>query len=446
MSGPDRDLGRRFLHLALLNLLANLAVPLAGLVDTAMLGHLDEIRFLAGAALAGALFDFLYWSFGFLRMATTGTTAMAEGRGDGEAVDRILQRSLALGLGLAAMVLVLQRPLETAGFQFLAGAPEVEAAGREYFRARIWGAPAVLANLVFLGWFLGRGESGVALRMTLAAALGNIGLDYLFILKLGLAAWGAGAATALSQYLMLGVALLAWRHRRGPTPWNWRRILQPEALMRLLRLQGDLFLRTLCLVGAMALFTNGSAALGTLVLAANSLLLRLLTASAYFIDGIAYATETLAGQLHGAGRRQALRWLLRRSLLYAQGLAGLFALALLTAPDTLLGLLTTHGNVVQQAQALAPWLAVTLLLGASAYILDGYFLGLAAGPTLRRAMLQATLGVYLPALGIALFWSNAHLLWLAMAIFTAARTVLLARQVPASLPTSSPPSTGGAIP
>jgi MATE family multidrug resistance protein len=434
----DRNLGRRFLHLALLNLLANLAVPLAGLVDTAMLGHLDAIRFLAGAALAGALFDFLYWSFGFLRMATTGTTAMAMGRGDDKAVDRILERSLALALGLAALVLLLQNPLENLGFRFLAGGPEVEMAGREYFRARIWGAPAVLANLVFLGWFLGRGESGVALRMTLAAALGNIALDYVFILELGLAARGAGAATALSQYLMLAVALAAWRGRRGPTPWDWRRILQPEALLRMLRLQGDLFLRTLCLVGAMALFTNGSAALGTLVLAANSLLLRLLTASAYFIDGIAYATETLAGQLHGAGRAEDLRWLLRRSLLYAQGIACLFALALFGVPDALLGLLTSHGDVIARAVALSPWLVATLLLGASAYIFDGYFLGLAAGPTLRRAMLQATLGVYLPLLGIALFYSNAHLLWLAMAVFTAARSLLLARQVPASMPGAPP--------
>jgi len=422
-------LGRRFLHLTGINILANLTVPLAGLVDVAMLGHLDEIRYLAGVALGGALFDFLFWSLAILRMGTTGITAQALGRGDRGEVERILQRSLLLALGLAVLLLLLKRPLEELGFTFLGGALEVEEAGREYFRARIWGAPAVLANLVFLGWFLGREESAVVLRMTLAASLGNLALDYLFIVHLDLAARGAGMATALSQYLMLGVAIAAYRSRSRRVAWNWRQTLDPVPLKGMLRLQANLLIRTLCLVSTFAIFTNASALLGTTILATNTLLLRLLTFSAFFVDGASFAIEVLAGQLHGSGQRQELRRLLLFALAFGQGAAVLFALFLVSAPRALLGLLTSHTPVIEWGLALIPWLVATVLLGASAYILDGYFLGLAAGRTLKRAMVASVLGVFAPLVTLAVVLEDPHLLWFALAAFTLARTLLLGRQV-----------------
>lgn len=426
---PDTNLRRRFLHLTGLNILANITVPLASLVDAAMLGHLEEIRFLAGVALGGALFDFLFWSLAILRMGTTGITAQALGRDDRGEMERILARGLVIACALGALLLLVQRPLEGLGFAFLGGTPEVEAAGREYFRARIWGAPAVLVNLVFLGWFFGREESAVALRMTLVASVGNIVLDYVLILELGLAARGAGWATALSQYLMLAVAMVAWRARSRRIPWDWRQILHLERLREMLRLQTDLLIRTLCLVSTFALFTNASALLGTTTLATNTLLLRLLTFSAFFVDGVAYAIEALAGQLHGAGQRRELRRLLLFALAFGQGAAVFFALLVVVAPRRLLSFLTSHTVVVEEGLEFVPWLVATLLLGASAYVLDGYFLGLAAGRTLRRAMLISTLVVFAPLLAMAVVYEGTHLLWFTMAAFTLARGVLLGWQV-----------------
>ena len=305
---------QRFFRLTILNVLSNVTVPLAGLVDTAMLGHLPDIRFLAGVALAGVIFDFVYWGFGFLRMGTTGTTAQAVGRGDLAGMHRVFQRSMVLALAGAALLVIFRDALGDLSFYLLAGEPGVEAAGRDYYDARIWGAPAVLANFVLLGWFLGREESSFALAMTAVANLSNIVLNYVFIMRLGLAAQGAGLATMLSQYLSLAVALAFYLRRRHGADWRWRQIFDRRQLAGLLRLHADILIRSLCIVTAFSLFINFSALLGTAVLIANTLLLRIFMVVTHAVDGIAFSTESLAGILYGERRRHELRRLLNLAL------------------------------------------------------------------------------------------------------------------------------------
>ena len=457
MASSDLDLRRRFFTLTGINILSNLTVPMAGLVDTALLGHLPDIRFLAGVALASLIFDFVYWSFGFLRMGTTGTTAQAVGRveaeergarqggGRGEGrlaagmgeVYRVLYRSLLMAAVLGGALLILQWPLGELGFALLSGEGPVEAAGRDYFYARIWGAPATLANFALLGWFLGREESGRALIMSSVANFTNVALNAWFILGLGLAAQGAGLATMASQYaqLAVGVWLLTRAARKdrgavdrgsadrndaaGPTrflpPPGWSRgeILDRERIVSLVKLNTDILVRTLCLTGAFALFTNFSSLLGTTVLAANAILIRLFYLAAYSIDGAAFATESLAGIFRGAGESAALRRLTRLAMVTGVGFAGLFLAVFFLVPDPILALLTNHHDVAARALAAAPWLVPVLLAGAAAFVYDGLFLGLTAGRALRNAMLLSTFAVFLPAALAALWLKSNPLLWLA---------------------------------
>lgn len=421
---PGEGLARRFARLTFFNILANLTVPLAGLVDAAILGHLDQIKFLAGVALGSIVFDYVFWSFGFLRMATTGMTAQSFGRGDLEAAERVLRRALLLAATAGVAIVLLRQPLADLALGLLSGSPETEAAAREYYNARVWGAPAALLNLCFLGWFLGREESRVALCMTAAANFTNIALDYLFILEFGWAAEGAGWATATSQYVQLAVALVFFLRRRTGAGWDWRRLLDRDKLAMMFRLQRDIFIRTLLLVSAVALFTDGSARLGTDVLAANTLLLRLFTVASFAIDGVAYAVESLAGVLFGADERTLLRRLVRWAMLVAVGFALLFVSPLLAAPAWTLGFLTSHEEIVRLGAAFAWWLLPVLVIGAVAFVYDGLFLGLTAGRTLRNAMLLSA-GFYLPLALWAVHVGSPHLLWASFGLFMLARTVTL---------------------
>lgn len=417
----NSSLEARFFRLTVLNILSNLTVPLVGLVDTAMLGHLADIRFLAGVALAGILFEYVYWTFGFLRMGTTGTTAQAIGRGDRHAAFLVLYRTVFAAGAIALGLLLFQTLLREIGFGFLSGEPGVENAGRAYFNARIWGAPAALINFAFLGWYLGREESHNALLMTVVANLSNILFNYVFIIRLQMAALGAGLASMVSQYLMLLTALAILSRQQPIAAWRWREVLDRGEIGALFRLNTDILIRTLGLITAFAVFINFSSLLGTAVLAANTILFRLQTVAAYLIDGAAFAAESLAGIFRGERNLPALRRLSRLSLLAGEGFAVAFLALFLLSPGTWYGLLTSHEEVISIAASYGLWLLPVLAFGALAYMYDGLFLGLTAGRTLRNSMFVSTLAVFLPAAAFALHLDSNHLLWTSMLLFMIAR-------------------------
>ncbi len=423
-----------FLRLATANIISNLMVPLAGLIDTAFLGHLADIRYLAGVALATVIFNVVYWSFGFLRMGTTGMTAQARGRQDPEELWLILLRGGMIALAFGGLILVLQVPIRDMGFALLNAEPEVKAAGYDFFNGRIWGAPAVLLNLVLMGWFLGREKGRWVIWLSLVGNGSNVGLDYLFIRQFGWASAGAGWATALSQYLMMTAGLLLILREGGlrplgavvPKVWN------PAALKGVFLLNRDIVIRTFALILSFALFTNFSSAMGTPTLAANTLLLQVVTLSAYFIDGIAFATESFAGRFYGSGDHHQLRRLLWIGGGTSVALGLSFALSFVLLPQVLFGLLTSHGAVIEQVQRYVGWLVPVLGIGAIAYMLDGYFLGLTAGRVLRNATVLAAGVGFLPLALVAQSMGSPHMLWLALAGLMTARSATLVWALKAS--------------
>ena len=405
--------------------MATVSVPLAGLVDTAILGHLEDIRFLAGVALGSIVFDYVYWTFGFLRMGTTGTTAQAMGGGDIKAVYLTLYRGLFLALSIGTALVVLQVPIRIGGFAVLSGAEGVEAAGVAYFNARVWGAPATLCSFVLNGWFLGREESGRVLLITVGANVSNIILDYVFVLGFGLAAFGAGLATMISQYLAVVIGLILFWKSRESRPWLWGEILDRHGLTSLMRLNRDILFRTLGLITALSLFTNLSSVLGTTVLAANAILLRVQYLASHFIDGAAFATESLAGTFRGQGDPKGLLKLLRLSLVVGFACALGFAVLVVIAPGFLYPLLTSHQEVVEVATRFGYWLIPVLLFGSAAYIYDGFFLGLTAGRVLRNSMLFSTILIFGSVAWVAVARGDNHILWLAMTLWMVSRAATL---------------------
>jgi multidrug resistance protein, MATE family len=429
------DILRRFFQLALINILANLLVPIAGLIDIAFLGHLSEIRHLAGVALATVLFDYLYWTFGFLRMGTTGMTAQAMGHQDSDGALLVGLRNGAIALALGITLVLLQTPIRLAGFALLNTTPEVKAAGQAFYNALIWGAPATLLNFVVLGWFLGRSQSKYVLLLSAVNNLTNVGLDYLFIVRWGWESGGAGAATALSQCAMLlvGLGLVAQEVNWAQLHRVSKHLLDATALKATVTLNGELVIRTLALISTFAVFTNLSSNFGTQVLSMNAILLRIVTLAAYFIDGLAYATESLTGLLIAQKNLTQLALLLRVGILTSLGLGLLISLAFTLAPMPLFQLLTNHREILDRIGNYTPWLVPILGFGSIAFLLDGYFLGLTAGRLLRRSVIIGAVGGFLPMAIAAAQFRNAHLLWLGLSLFMAFRAIALGIEIPKTL-------------
>ncbi len=426
----------RFYQLAVVSAFSNMMVPLAGIFDTAFLGHLEDIRYLAGVILGSILFDYLYRVLKFLRNSTNAITAQAVGQEEQTEVVLALLRSGLIAVTIATTILLLQYPIEHFGFALLSGSPDIESAGLEYFNARIWGAPAVLLNFVFIGWFLGREMNGAVLFISLMGNGSNVLLDYLMIQQWGWASTGAGLATALSQYLALLVALIytALSVERSAFIQALQSFWDGAALKATVALKGNILVRFVALISAYALFTNFSAALGTTVLAQNGLLLQIALLSQFTVNGIGMTTQTLVGNAKGQGDTGQMLPILMVAIANAVLLALVFALSCVFFPQTIFGLFTSHAEVSQAMQGFTTWLVPLLSLTAIAFMLEGFFIGLKAGTVLRNAALTAFGVVFLPVAIAGWSLQSNHLLWGALCCYMVTLSFSLLSQLLKRLP------------
>ncbi|MTJ16935.1 MULTISPECIES: guanitoxin biosynthesis MATE family efflux transporter GntT [unclassified Dolichospermum] len=422
----------RFYRLASISVLANMMVPLAGLVDIAFLGHLTDIRHLAGVILATILFDYLYRVLKFMRSSTNAITAQAVGKNDDKAVVLAGLRSGLIALLVGLIIVLLQYPLQKIGFFILSGSSDIESAGVDYFYARIWGAPAVLLNFVLFGWFLGREMNWVMLLMSIVGNGSNVLLDYLMISKWGWASVGAGLATALSQYLALIVGLI-WMFFTIPwqaVPAAIQELFDWVALKETFALKGNILIRFLVLVSVYSIFTNLSATMGTTVLAQNGLLLQIALLSQFTIQGVGVTMQTLTANFKSKDNTQQIIPLLIVSLVTSVVIALGFAGTSIFFPDQVFGLLTNHTEVNQEINQYTIWLLPILVITAITLMLEGYFIGLKEGATLRNTVLLSFVVGFIPLLIAAWYFHNNHLLWSTLLSYMTSNMILLGVSVP----------------
>ncbi|MGK7956418.1 MAG: guanitoxin biosynthesis MATE family efflux transporter GntT [Crocosphaera sp.] len=422
----------RFYRLASVSVLSNMMVPLAGLCDTAFLGHLEDIRYLAGVILGSILFDYLYRVLKFIRSGTNAITAQAVGRDDEEGILLAILRSGLIALIVALIILILQYPIEKIGFTLLSGSPDIELSGIEYFRARIWGAPAVLLNFVFIGWFLGREMKTAIFLLSFVGNFSNVGLDYLMIYRWGWGSLGAGLATAISQYLALFIAIIfmIFSVKWYSISKLLKKILDIEEFKSIIALKGNILIRFLGLISTYSIFTNLSALLGTDILAANGLLLQIALLSQFTVQGIGMTLQTLTGNFKGKGTIEKIIPLLVVSILNSLVIASSFATIPFIFPETIFNLLTDHQEVSQTAIQYSLWLLPLLCLTATAFMLEGYFIGLKEGTTLRNGVLTAFFLGFFPLASLSYFWQNNHLLWSALTAYMGTLMITLFLQLP----------------
>ncbi|HWT37475.1 MAG TPA: MATE family efflux transporter, partial [Paraburkholderia sp.] len=389
---------RRVLTLAFPIVLANLTQPILGAVDTAVAGHLESASYLGGVALGGLFFSFVFWGFGFLRMGTTGLVAQSFGADDQAGLRMNVVRAMLLAFAIGAAVLALQVPLIDFAVRTIGGSDDVQHHARAYCHARIWAAPLALGNYVVLGWLLGTQRVRLALATQVFINTANIVavLLYVYAFDWGVAGIGAATATADALGFVFG-AMLLWRMRpRGLPALERAALFDSTALRRMVTINRDIFVRTMCLLGAFGWFAHLGAKQGDATLAANALLLNFQTFMGYGLDGFAHAAEALVGAAIGARNRDAFRQAVKVTLLWSTLGALAFSLVYWMAGTWIIERLTDQAAVRAMAEAFLPWTALSPIVSVWGFLLDGVFIGATRTRDLMTSMVMS-LGVFLAA-------------------------------------------------
>lgn len=421
------NLNRAIVKLAIPNIISNITVPLLGLVDMALMGRAGAAVYIGAVGLGGTIFSVLYAFFSFLRAGTTGFTAQAYGAGDGTEVSYAFYRSIAIALMATVLVLSLQVPIERVSMRLLNGSPELLALTADYFRVRIWAAPAVLCLYAFNGWYIGMQNTVIPMAIAILINAVNIGLSIVFVQGMQMGVRGVALGTVVAQYcgLLLAIAFMVWKYRHRLLSLRLAVLLQADKLRRFFRVNSDFLIRSLLLILSIAFFTNQSARLGDNILAVNMLLMQLFYIFSYFTDGFAYAGEALVGRFKGSGQMPELRRTVRLLLIWGAVLCLPFTLLYGIFPGEFVSLIAKQPEVVQQAEPYLGYMALIPIITVLAFLWDGIYIGATASRAIRNTMLIASLLVFVPAWAMLMpRWGN-HGLWIAFLLFMAARGVCM---------------------
>lgn len=423
---------RRILQIAIPSIISNITVPLLGLIDVTIVGHLGSPAYIGAIAVGGMLFNIIYWIFGFLRMGTSGMTSQAYGQHNLNEITRLLLRSVGVGL-LIAFCLLLQYPILHLAFTFIKTTPEVEQLATTYFYICIWGAPATLGLYGFAGWFIGMQNSRFPMYIAITQNIVNIIASLCFVYLLDMKVAGVAAGTLIAQYAGFFIAL--WLYMRYYHTLHkrivWKEIIQRQAMYRFFQVNRDIFFRTLCLVMVTMFFTSAGAAQGEVVLAVNTLLMQLFTLFSYIMDGFAYAGEALAGRYIGAKNQTGLRSTVHHLFYWGLGLSFLFTLLYSVGGKSFLGLLTNDISVIAASDSYFYWALIIPLAGFSAFLWDGIFIGATATRQMLYSMLVASASFFGIYYGFHSLLGN-HALWLAFLVYLSLRGIVqtfLGRQI-----------------
>lgn len=430
---PARVWHRRVWRLAGPLILSNLSVPLMGAVDTAVMGHLPEAAYIGGVALASTVFSFLYWGCGFLRSGTVGFAAQAHGARRPLEVRAALFRPVLVASAIGLLFIALQDPIAWLAFRLLDGSAKVTDLAEQYYAIRIWGAPAALANFALTGWLLGVQRARETFFLQLLLNLVNVVLALLFVVGFGWGIAGVASATLVSEWLAsaigLWVALATCRRFPSAEPLVWRHLVERAALAALFHVNGNIFLRTLCLIFAFSYFTSRGARMGDLTLAANAVLFQLHMFVGYALEGFANAASSFVGSAIGSGSRRDFGSAVRITSFWAAALALFSTLFYAAFGASIVDLLTTQSDVRRAAYAYLPWVVASPVISFWCFQLDGIFFGATSSVEMRNAM-ALSLAAYLAATAVFIpLWGN-HGLWLSLLVFLGARGVTLGLYYP----------------
>ena len=416
-------INREIFTLAIPNIVSNISVPLLSSVDSVLMGGLS-IRHLAAVGLGSMIFNLMYWSFGFLRMTTTGLTAQSFGAGKKVLGVMILIRGSILAITIALIILASKSLLfDVFSYLFNIGVSDYLLVA-EYFHTRIWAAPATLLLYVVMGWFFGNQNARLPMFLTIIINVVNIVLSYYLVQKLELGVKGVALGTVIAQYVGLFIAVI-YIYRNSVFPYKsvfYQELFNLDVIKQFFRLNSDVFIRTFCLTVAFSFFFSQSNLYGAVVMGANVILLQFVNWMSYGVDGFAYATESLVGKYVGGGNARALKEVINMSFLWSFLVALAFSIIFYLFGTNIIDLFSDDAIAIEQANALLPFIWLFPVLGFASYVWDGVFIGLMATKEMRDTMFLAVI-LYFLVIVILPSFEDGRQLWFALISFVVARSV-----------------------
>lgn len=423
-------MNRNILSLAIPNIITNITVPLLGMVDTAIVGHITASSsgedYIGAIAIGSMIFNIIYWNFGFLRMGTSGFTAQAYGADDKKEQMSILLRACTIALVAALALIVLQKPIGLLTEAFVENKNHALDLALEYFFIRIWAAPATLGMYALKGWFIGMQDSKTPMWISILINVLNIVFSYVFAIGLSMNIEGVALGTVIAQWGGLVVSVSIWfvKYGRLRIFADWKEALQRSKMILFFKVNADIYLRTICLIAVTTYFTVASSSMPYPLLAVNTLLMQLFTLFSYFMDGFAYASESLCGRFKGANDRVNLAKCVKYILLWGAALSVLFTAVYFFFGSDILSILTNKTDVLAVCEDYKYWTLLIPLCGSVAFLYDGILIGMTETKLMRNAIFVAT------ALFFALFFGFKNslgndALWIAFLTYLLARSVLM---------------------
>jgi MATE family multidrug resistance protein len=416
---------RQILQIALPSIVSNITVPLLGMIDVAIVGHMGSPVYIGAVAVGSMIFNLVYWLFGFLRMGSSGLTAQALGRRDLTEVTRILVRSVTIAIGIALLFIILQVPMKWLMFWLIGPTPDVAPYASAYFNIVIWGAPASLPLFCLMGWYIGMQDTRIPMIISIGQNIVNILASLTLVYGFGMKVEGVAWGTVIAQYagFIVALGLLFRYYGRLRRHLVMKGTFVREAMGRFFNVNRDIFLRTLCLVAVNLYFTSAGARHGAVILSVNTVMMQLYLFFSYFMDGFAYAGEALGGKTFGAKNVMAFHQTLRRLWMWMLIVTSAYTLLYISCGEWIVGILTDEPQVIEASQEYLWWVWLIPAAGCVAFIWDGIFIGITA----TRGMLVSSFvsailffGVYEMTRGVI----GNHGLWLAMVVYLLMRGVL----------------------
>ena len=419
---------RRIINLALPSIVSNITVPLLGLVDTAITGHMGEARYIGAIAVGSMLFNIMYWLFAFLRMGTGGMTAQAYGRKDFDEADLTGLRAICISLLIGLAIIVLQYPLLHLAMWFIAPDENITQLVYSYCYICIWGAPASLGLFALNGWFVGMQNTKIPMIISITQNVVNILISLLLVYWLGMKIEGVALGTLIAQWagFFMGSFFFLKKRREIPSNGNSRislpRIIEPSAMKAFFTVNRDIFLRTLFLVSVNLYFVVAGAKGGEIILAVNTLLMQLFILYSYIMDGFAYAAEALCGRFYGAGDNASLKETIRKVFYWSIGLTTIYSIVYGVGGLDFLRLLTNEESVIIASEEYIFWAILIPISGIVAFVWDGVFIGMTMTKGMLSGTFVAAIVFFITYFSLETTLHN-HALWLAFILYLAARGV-----------------------